>query len=281
MPSSLSSRSQPFGLAAWAGAAEMQVERNVPYADTKNPKQTLDVYRPAEGQDRPIVFWIHGGGWMQGDKADVKLKPQLFVDRGMVFVSTNYRVFPDVSIQTIAADVAQALAWTHKHARELGGDPGAILVMGHSAGDQLAALVSTDEHYLKAEGLPLSIVKGCVPVDGDTYDVPLQIATVEPPRGDRYKWKFGSSSSQADLSPALHVARGKGIPPFLILHVAGHPETGGQSQRLARALNDAGIAAQAFGAEGKNHDSLNDELGSDGDRATAVLLEFVAGALRK
>ena len=115
---------QPFGLAAWAGTAEMQVKHNVPYADTKNPKQTLDVYRPAEGQDRPIVFWIHGGGWMQGDKADVKLKPQLFVDRGMVFVSTNYRVFPDVSIQTIAADVAQALAWTHKHARELGGDPG-------------------------------------------------------------------------------------------------------------------------------------------------------------
>ena len=259
-------------------AAEMQVQRELRYAAGQDKKQTLDVYRPAEGEGpagkdtgRPIVFWVHGGGWMRGDKAEVKLKPQLFVDAGCVFVSTNYRVFPDVSIRTIAEDVAQALRWTHDHARDFGGDPNRILVMGHSAGAQLAALVATDERLLKAEGLPLSILKGCVPVDGDTYDVPLQIATVEPARADRYRWKFGSSASQADLSPALHVAQGKGIPPFLILHVAGHPETGLQSQRLARALNDAGIAARAFGAEGKDHDSLNDELGTPDDRATVAL----------
>ena len=267
-----------------ASAAEMRGDRDLAYADSKDEKQTLDVYRPAEDNDgpaknagRPIVFWVHGGGWMRGDKAEVKLKPRLFVDAGCVFISTNYRVFPDVSIRTIAEDVAKALRWTHDHARQFGGDPNAILVMGHSAGAQLAALVATDERLLKAEGLPLSILKGCVPVDGDTYDVPLQIATVEPPRADRYRWKFGSSSSQADLSPALHVAKGKDIPPFLILHVAGHPETGLQSQRLARALNDAGIAARAFGAEGKDHDSLNDELGTPDDRATAALLEFVRG----
>jgi hypothetical protein len=51
--------------------------------------------------------------------------------------------------------------------------------------------VCTDDRYLKAEGLPLSIVKGCVPVDGDTYDVPMQITTVEQNRKDAYRRKFG------------------------------------------------------------------------------------------
>ena len=132
---------------------------------------------------------------------------------------------PDVTIRQIAEDVAKAIRWTHDHAKEYGGDPDTIFVMGHSAGAQLAALVCVDERYLKAEGLSLAIIKGCVPVDGDTYDVPMQIAN-EPPKGaESHRKKFGDLESQKDLSPVTHIAKGKGIPPFLILHVADHPET--------------------------------------------------------
>ena len=60
---------------------------------------------------------------MQGDKADVQNKPQAFVDKGFVFVSTNYRLFPNVSIKTMAGDVAKAIRWTHDHATDFGGDP--------------------------------------------------------------------------------------------------------------------------------------------------------------
>src|SRR5262245_58017536 len=137
----------------------------------------------------------------------------------------------------MAGDVAKAIRWTRDHAREFGGDPDAVVVAGHSAGAQLAALVCTDDSYLKAEGLPLSLLKGCVPVDGDTYDVPMQIQAVEQRRADIYRRKFGDADSQKDLSPVTHVAKGKTIPPFLILHVADHPETKGQSQRLAKALD--------------------------------------------
>jgi arylformamidase len=267
-------------LTSAALSAEPQIRRDLSYAEPKGDRQTLDVYAPTEAKNCPIVFWIHGGGWMQGDKADVKLKPQAFVDKGFVFVSTNYRLFPDVTIQMIAADVAKALRWTHDHARRLGGDPDKIFVMGHSAGAQLAALVCTDEALLKAEGLPLSIIKGCVPVDGDTYDVPLQIATVEPKRADRYKWKFGDEQSQKNLSAAMHVAKGKSIPPFLILHVAEHPETKAQSDRLVQALQDAGISAKTFPAQEKTHDTLNDDLGPLEDKPTAALFEFVRGVLK-
>ena len=174
-----------------------------------------------------------------------------------------------------------AIRWVHDHAQEHGGDPNTFFVMGHSAGAQLAALVCTDDRYLKTEGLSCSILKGCVPVDGDTYDVPMQIATVEQERKDAYRRKFGDEASQKDLSPVTHVARDKGIPPFLILHVAGHPETTTQSQRLVKALQEAGIPARAYPGKGKNHGTINADLGKPRDEPTKELFGFVDGILAK
>ncbi len=164
--------------AAKTPAAEPKSSRGVAYADTKHERQTLDVYATTGGKSLPVVVWIHGGGWQQGNKSEVEKKPQAFVDRGFVFVSINYRLLPEATIKQMAGDVAKAIRWVHDHANEYGGDPDTILVMGHSAGAQLAALVCTDDRYLRAEGLPLSTIKACVPVDGDTYDVPMQIRTV-------------------------------------------------------------------------------------------------------
>jgi acetyl esterase/lipase len=266
-------------LAASALADEPQVHRDLAYAEPKNERQTLDVSAPKEGKKHPIILWIHGGGWQAGDKTDVQVEPQAFVEKGFVFVSINYRLLPNASIKEMAGDVARAIRWVHDHAQEYGGDPDLFLVMGHSAGAQLAALVCTDDRYLKAEGLSLSILKGCVPVDGDTYDVPMQIATVEQERKDAYRRKFGDDASQKALSPVTHVARGKSIPPFLILHVADHPETTAQSQRLARALLDAGVPAKAHPAKGKNHGTINADLGKPEDEPTRALLAFVRGCL--
>lgn len=261
-------------------AAEMKVQRDLAYAEPKNEHQTLDVYAPQEGENHPIVFWIHGGGWQAGGKEDVKAKPQFFVDHGFVFVSTNYRLLPEATIKQMGEDVAKAIRWVHDHAREFGGDPNRMFVMGHSAGAQLAALVCTDNRYLKSEGLTLaSIIKGCVPVDGDTYDVPMQIATVEERIANIYRRKFGDEASQRDLSPVAHVAQGRYIPPLLILHVAEHPETKGQSNRLVSVLQEAGFEASAYPAAGKDHVSLNDELGTPNDEPTKVVIEFVNGVL--
>jgi acetyl esterase/lipase len=262
-------------------AAEPTVHRDLAYAEPKNERQTLDVYAPAGGKNHPIVVWVHGGGWQRGDKTDVQTKPQAFVEKGFVFVSTNYRFVPAVTIRQMAGDVAKAVRWSHDHARDYGGDPGTIFIMGHSAGAQLAALICTDDGYLKAEGPPLSVVKGCVPVDGDTYDVPLQVKTVEERRADSYKWKFGDAASQTDLSPVTHVARGKAIPPFLILHVADHPETKAQSHRLAQALRDVGVPATAYPAAGKTHTTINADLGLPDDQPTRALFEFLGGVLKK
>jgi len=250
----------------------------------------VDIYAPEGAKNLPVVFWIHGGGWQAGDRTDIQVKPQAFVDKGFVFVSTGYRLLPEVDMGAIIRDVARSVHWVHDHIAELGGDPKRILVMGHSAGAQLAALICTDDRYLKAEGLSLAIVKGCVPVDGDTYDVPAIIETAEtrlrvhgmPMPKFGHRLKFGNDPAKhRDFSAVTHVAKDKGIPPFLILHVAGHPDTTAQALRLGNVLKDAGVPATVFAAKETNHNKINADLGQPDDPATKVLFEFVAAALKK
>src|SRR5207253_10549737 len=125
-------------------AGEARVQKGLAYVEPKNERQTLDVYTSVEGKGKPVVVWIHGGGWRRGDKADVHHKPQAFVDKGFVLVSINYRFVPTVTVKQIAGDVAKAIRWAHDHAKDYNGDPNTMIVMGHSAGAQLAALVCTD-----------------------------------------------------------------------------------------------------------------------------------------
>jgi arylformamidase len=266
------------------------VSRNIPYAVPANERQMLDVYAPESAKNLPVVFWIHGGGWVVGDKTSVQAKPKAFVDKGYVFVSTNYRFLPNVDMETIVRDIAKSIHWVHDHIAEYGGDPKRLLVMGHSAGAQLAALICTDDRYLKAEGLSLAIIKGCVPVDGDTYDVPLMIETSaarrkalgQPDPKFGHFEKFGSDPvKHRDFSAVNHVAREKGIPPFLLLHVGDHPDTSAQAQRLGSVLTEAGIAAKVFGAKDTNHSKIDENLGLPEDPSTKALFEFADEMAKK
>src|SRR5256714_6084652 len=271
-------------------ARTQDIKRNIPYADPAHERQVLDVYAPDNAKNLPVVFWIHGGGWQVGDKTDVQIKPQAFMDKGFVFVSTNYRLLPSADMATIVRDVAKSIHWVHDHIAEYGGDPQRLLIMGHSAGAQLAALICTDDRYLKAESLSLSITKGCVPVDGDTYDVPAMIETAEtrrrvhgqPQAKFGHREKFGNDPARhRDYSAVTHVAKGKGIPPFLILHVAEHPDTSAQAQRLGNVLKNAGVPVTVFGAKETTHNKINADLGLPDDPATQALFAFLAKALKK
>jgi arylformamidase len=263
---------------------------NVPYVENGHARNVLDIYAPPSAKNLPVVFWIHGGGWQTGDKRDVELKPQWFMDKGFVFVSTNYRLLPEVDMGTLIRDVAKSFGWVQKHIAEYGGDPTRVLLGGHSAGAQLAAILCTDDRYLKAEGVPFDVLIGCVPVDGDTYDVPAIIETAEtrlrvhgfPPPKNGHRIKFGHTpENHKDFSAVTHIAKGKAIPPFLILHVADHPDTSAQAQRLGVVLKDADIPNKVFGAKNTNHSKLNDDLGVPDDPATTALSDFVAQTLRK
>jgi acetyl esterase/lipase len=260
------------------------LKSNIPYVEGGHERHVLDIHAPDGAKNLPVVFWIHGGGWQGGDKSDVQIKPRVLGERGMVFVSTNYRLLPHVEMKELIQDVAKALGWVHKTIAQHGGDPRRIFVMGHSAGAQLAALLCIDDRYLKAEGVPFDVLKGCVPVDGDTYDLPAIIMTAElrqtlhgiplPEYGHRVK--FGNDPKKhIDFSAVTHVAKGKGIPPFLILHVAGQPDVSAQARRLGVVLQKSEIPVKVFAAPETTHNQLNARLGLPDDPATKALFAFL------
>jgi acetyl esterase/lipase len=272
-----------------AHAQTTPTKSNIAYVENGHERQVLDVYAPPGAKNLPVIFWIHGGGWVVGDKSDVKLKPQWALEKGFVFVSTNYRLLPGVDMATLIRDGAKSFAWVQKHIAEFGGDPKRVLVGGHSAGAQLAAILCTDDGYLKAEGILFDVLIGCVPVDGDTYDVPAIIETAEtrlrvhgfPPPTNGHRVKFGDTpENHKNFSAVTHIAKDKGVPPFLILYVADHPDNSAQAQRLGAVLKGAGVAATLLGPKETDHSKLNDNLGLPDDPATAALAEFVRKILQ-
>ena len=278
-----------IALACVFEASAQRVTRDIPYA-TAHERQVLDVYAPAGAKNLPVVFWIHGGGWQSGDKSMVALKPKAFMDAGLVFVSINHRLLPAVEMGDITRDVAKALGWVHRNIATHGGDPTRLLVLGHSSGGQLAALMCTDDRYAKAEGFPLTMIKGCVSVDADTFDIPAIIEVAEtrarvhqlplPTYGHRKK--FGDDPAKhRDFSAVTHVAKNKGIPPFLILHIAGHPDTTAQARRLAAVLEAAEVRAKIVAGRETTHSSINDNIGAANDPVTKELFAFVAHALER
>ncbi len=266
------------------------VAHDVPYSpDPIDKPRTLDICSPKDANHLPVLFWIHGGGWQTGDKSDVKSKPQFFNDHHFVFVSANYRLLPKVDMPTLTRDVASALAYVHTHIADHGGDPHRIVIAGHSAGAQLAALLCTDEKYLAEHHIPFTDLKACIPVDGDTYDIPAIIELAEtrwrlhhmPPQKFGHREKFGNDPSlHRDFSAVYHVAEGKHIPPFLILYVAGHPDTSAQAFRLNAVLKESHIPTRTFPAQDTTHTKLNDDLGVPTDPATKALSTFLAETVK-
>ncbi len=283
-----------FGLSLFfvSNMAEAQTRTtDVPYIANGDARNVLDIYTPDQTNDKslPVMFWIHGGGWQGGDKRDVGVKPKVLTERGFVFVSTNYRLLPNVEMDMLIRDVAASLGWVHKNIHRYGGDPKRIFVGGHSAGAQLAALICTDERYAKEQGISFQILKGCVPVDGDTYDIPKIIMTAEHRQalyGGKmfafgHRQKFGNDPEKhLEFSAVTHVAKGKDIPPFLLLYFPGNPDTQAQAQRFAAVLKDAGIPVTTYGKNDSNHSRLNNELGALEDPATLEFFKFLDPLIR-
>ncbi|RMF89600.1 MAG: alpha/beta hydrolase, partial [Planctomycetota bacterium] len=185
----------------------VEVRRNVPYAKGAAPLQRLDVYRPKNAHRAPVMIYVHGGGWRKGDKAAVHEKPAFFCGKGFVFVSVNYRLLPDVELETQVQDVADAVGWVASHAEEIGGDADRLFLMGHSAGCHLVSLIATDETYLKKAGVSLRQVRGVIALDTQAYDLPTLIRTTG---AATYRLVFGDDPERLKrFSPQYHVTEGR------------------------------------------------------------------------
>lgn len=257
-----------------------------PYQRTMRPKMTVvygghqrqgvDVFEP-QGvvEPLPLVLFIHGGGWSMGDRAQsVQAKPVHFTDNGYYFASTGYRLLPDTPVEEQATDVGAAIQALVGQASAVGFDPERIVLMGHSAGAHLAALVATDPKYA---GEAFGTIKGVVLLDGAGYDVAANMAQAGPQGWQIYNAAFGSDPArQAALSPVTHVG-GPDAPNWLALYVEERDIARDQAEVLVSGLVTNGADAKAVAISGTDHGRMNRELGTDaGAQQTAEVDAFLA-----
>ena len=223
------------------------------------PRQRVDLYAPARGgKGRPIVLYLHGGGWSAGSRRVVDHKPAWAGRHNLWFGSIGYRLLPDAPVETQAADVGAALRKVRGEARRHGYDPDRIILMGHSAGAHLAALVATDPTYA---GSAFSAIRAVIPVDGACYDVPYQIAAAGKLADKFYLPAFGTDPKrQAALSPLTHAGKRPDAPRWLLIHIAARGDARFQSESLAKALRRGGARAEIAVIPG-THMSANRAFG--------------------
>ncbi|HJV95603.1 MAG TPA: alpha/beta hydrolase [Albitalea sp.] len=152
----------------WAKASALArdgLSRRLDIAYGRGPNETLDIF-PAPRAGAPVLVFIHGGWWRAFDKRDHSFIAPTFVHAGAMVVVPNYALCPAVSIETIALQMTQALAWTWRHAALYGGDPQRIVVAGHSAGAHLAAMLLCCDWPAVAPDLPADMLRRALAISG-------------------------------------------------------------------------------------------------------------------
>lgn len=146
------------------------LKSNIAYGSDHD--QRMDVYIPANAQNAPIIFMVHGGGWKRGDKAMnrvVENKVKHWLPKGIMVVSTNYRMVPKADPLVQANDIALALAKAQSLAPAWGGDSKRFVIMGHSAGAHLVALITATPSIVKQQGTQPWLAT--VMLDSGGYDI--------------------------------------------------------------------------------------------------------------
>src|SRR5688500_5853546 len=152
-------------------SATVHIERDIAYEPRSNDaRHRLDVYSPPDASSHPVVIFFYGGGWRSGDKRLFEHLGRAFALRGIVAVVANYRLTPAVVSPKHVQDCAAACALVQQNIERFGGATRRIVLMGHSAGAHLAALLAVDEKYLTAVGFDRSSVCGVVAISG-VYDL--------------------------------------------------------------------------------------------------------------
>ena len=195
----------------------------------------LDVYTPENASKAPVVVFFYGGNWRNGERAQYRWVGEALAREGVVAVLPDYRKFPATGLDGFMTDAASAVAWAHAHAAEHGGDPARIVLMGHSAGAHLAALLATDARWLGAQQLKPKDLCGVVGLAGPYDFLPLTSASL--------REIFGGDRAEQLRSQPTHFVDGD-EPPMLLLHGAADTTVGQHNtENLARALKQAGVPA--------------------------------------
>jgi acetyl esterase/lipase len=223
----LTATTSDFAAAAPASRwRRVAVTKAIPYGD--GPRRTLDVYRPRGAEDAPVVVFFYGGSWQGGRKETYRFVGRALARRGIVTVVADYRVYPEVAYPGFIEDGARAVRWAAAEIAAHGGDPRRILVMGHSAGAHIAAMLALDGRWLAEAGAPP--VAGLVGLSGPYDFLPI--------RDPALVRAFGGAN-RPETQPIRHVAA-RPPPALLITGTADRIVDPDNSARLGARLEQAG-----------------------------------------
>jgi acetyl esterase/lipase len=195
-----------FNLFVPKDAGSEFVAGEIPYGTDE--RQRLDVYRPVQAAPHlPVLIFVHGGSWKDGDGRDYGFVGRAFAARGYLTFVISYRLVPQHHYPAFVEDVAKAVAWSNLNAAEYGGDGKHIYLVGHSAGGYNIALAVLDPHYLQDAGADALSVKGVA-----TLAAPLDFLPLDT---DVTKEVFSKAADLAATQP-VNFAR-TDAPPILLL----------------------------------------------------------------
>jgi triacylglycerol lipase len=213
----------------------VDAQRDIAFGD--HPLQRLDVYTsaPDAGAGKPILLFVHGGGFTGGDKhrpGDFTYDNIMIwaVQNGFVGVNTNYRLAPEFPYPNATQDVASAIAWARAHGAEYGGDPNKIFLWGHSAGGSLAGSYVSHPEFHVAPGSGLS---GVILGSGQGYEIEEANA-------------YYADASKLDEMASLPGLLRTDVPIFMYRAEFDPPGIAQASERLNEALCAAGKCPEVF-----------------------------------
>ena len=256
-------------LAAMTPPASVTVAKDVAYG-SDDPLQKFDIYSPAKtpaekGRGLPIVVFVHGGGFVGGDKADYNNVPTYLSQHGMVAVNADYRLAPKVTWPAGSRDVGAMVAFLRKNGAQYGGNPRRIVLIGHSAGANLVASYVLDPSlHPKAGPGVVAAVLVSLPAS--------RLASI----GDRDKVYYGNDASlYAKRAPATHVNDSK--LPLLIVTAEYDPVALAPDayDLAAKVCMRDGKCPAFFYVKGHNHISEIGSIGSPDDQLSRTLIDFV------
>ena len=239
--------------------------RDVAYG--QDPRQRFDVYLPASPHDAPVIFLVHGGGWAHGDKGSPGLvadKVAHWVAKGHVLVSSNYRMLPDAMPLEQARDVARAVARAQSLAADWHADCTRVVLMGHSAGAHLVALLGASPTLLQTAGATRPL--GVVALDSAAMDVErIMRAPRHPALYDR---AFGEDPAYWRSASPYHALTAQALP-MLAVCSSRRADSCAQAERMAKKAGAMGVQVRVL-PEDLSHAQVNRGLGEASSYTGAV-----------
>jgi acetyl esterase/lipase len=227
-------------------------------------RNLLDLYTLGGGGARPVVLFVHGGGFLMGDKGGVHDWPNAAVGRtmaeaGFLGAVMTYRLAPDHTWPAGGEDVAAAVDWLRSHAAEHGGDPERIVLLGTSAGAVHIAA------YLKLRGSAAHEVRGVALLSGLYGYTPLE---------QRDTLYYGDAGFYPERMPRDAVAT-TGLPLFVACAEFDPPRFQAEFLGLmAERLERHGAIPRGTIALDHNHYSIAMHLGTSDRRLSDAIVQF-------